>query len=410
MSKSNKSYRHRAAGVLVLVMSALVLASCGASTSSSGGSPSATGAKSAIIIGAVIDETNTMKPFDVPALNAAEIQASQINASGGVDGRKIVFKVYNDQLVPALTRSDAIAAVSAGASILWVSCDVNFATPAIQVGLQHKLLTIAPCIGTDQMGPSLFGPAGKLAFSFGNAPQSDGAVLARLLIQHGWKTATVVTDHLLAYFTDVCQNFSTDFTKMGGHIVSQLSYTTGDHTVTQVASQAAQSGAAATVLCTTTTPDLPAFVTAVRTLGNAKPIVGPWAIDGGFWEPSNPSISTNIWWATFASVFGDDPSPQVRSLEAEMAAKGEAPVTGGFVTGPSAVQGIVKAIKQAGGSLNGARLAGIIQSFHDVSTISGLVSFSSTFHTVVGRPYRIIEDTAGKPHFVEILTPGPLGS
>ncbi|EQD26863.1 Extracellular ligand-binding receptor [mine drainage metagenome] len=114
----------------------------------------------------MIDETNTMKPFDVPALNAAEIEASQINASGGVDGRKIVFKVYNDQLVPALTRSDAIAAVSAGASILWVSCDVNFATPAIQVGLQHKLLTIAPCIGTDQMGPSLFRPRGQAGIQF----------------------------------------------------------------------------------------------------------------------------------------------------------------------------------------------------------------------------------------------------
>ena len=405
-----KSSRRWGAGALVPVISALVLASCASSPGSSSASPGATGSKSPIIIGAVIDETNTMKPFDVPALHAAEIQAAEINATGGVDGRKIVFKVYNDQLSPALTRSDAIAAVSAGASILWVSCDVNFATPAIQIGLQHKLLTIAPCIGTDQMGPSLFGPAGKLAFSFGNAPQSDGAVLARLLIQHGWKTATVVTDKLLTYFVDVCQNFTTDFTKMGGHVVSQLSYTSGDHTVTQVGSQAAQSGAAATVLCTTTTPDLPAFVTAVRTLGNSKPIVGPWSIDGGFWEPSNPAISTNIWWATFASVFGDDPSPQIRALQAKMVAKGEAPVTGGFVTGAAAVQGIVAAIKQAGGSLNGTRLADIIQTFHNVPTISGPVSFSSTYHTVVGRPYRIIEDTAGKPHFVEILTPGPLGS
>jgi len=109
--------------------------------------------------------------FDLPALQAAKIYVSQLNATGGVGGRKIEFKVWNDQLNAALTRSDALAAIAAGAKVLWVSCDVNYATPAIQVGLAAKVLTVAPCIGTDQMGPSLFGSAGKLAFSFGNAPR-----------------------------------------------------------------------------------------------------------------------------------------------------------------------------------------------------------------------------------------------
>lgn len=361
-----------------------------------------------IVIGAVIDETNTMKPFDVPALQAAQIQAAQINAHGGVNGRPIQFKVYNDQLQPALTRSDALKAVSAGVNILWVSCDVDFATPAIQVGLAHHLLTIAPCIGTNQMGPSRFGPAGKLAFSFGNAPTSDGAVLARLLIQKGWKTATVVTDHLLTYFTDVCQSFTTDYQKLGGKIVSQLSYTTGDHTAAQVGQRAAGSGAAATVLCTTTTPDLSTFVTSLRTLGNSKPIVGPWAIDGGFWEPKSATISNNIWFSTYASVFGDDPSAPVRKMLAAMVAKHESPLTGGFVTGPTALEGIVTAINRAHGSLVGSKLAAIMQNFKKVPTLSGPVSFSAKFHSVVGRPYRIIEVIKGKPRYMETLSPGSL--
>ncbi len=363
-----------------------------------------------IVIGAVIDETNTMKPFDVPALEAAEIYAAKVNASGGVDGRKIVFDVYNDQLQPALTRSDALKAVSAGADILWVTCDVDFATPAIEVGLQYHKLVISPCTGTNQVGPARFGPAGKLAFTFGNAPQSDGAVLAQLLMQRGWRSATVVTDKLLTYFIQVCQYFTADFQKLGGKVVSQLSYTSGDHTAGQVAQRAASSGAAATVLCTTTTPDLSTFVTSLRTVGNSKPLVGAWSIDGGFWEPSNPKISNNIWWSTYASVFGDDPNPQVRALIAEMKARHEAPATGGFVTGPSALQGIIYAIKKAHGSLVGSTLASIIQGFHNVPTLSGPVSFSATFHSVVGRPYRIIEVTNDKPHFVEMLSPGKLAA
>ena len=363
-----------------------------------------------IIIGAVIDETGTMKPFDQPALQAAVIWANKVNSHGGVLGHPIKFKVYNDQLQPALTRSDAQKAVAAGAKILWTTCDVTFATPAIQVGLAHHLLVVSPCTGTNEMGPSRFGAAGKLAFSFGNAPSSDGAVLARLLMQKGWKSATVVTDKLLTYFVDVCKNFTTDFTKMGGKIVTQLTYTTGDHTVTQVAQKASNTGASAIVLCTTTTPTLPAFVTSVRTLGNKKPIVGSWAIDGGFWEPSAATISTNLWWSTYVSIFGDDPNPQIRTLYNQMKAKNETPLTGGFITGPSALQGIIAAIKKTKGNLSGPKLANAMVHFKKLPTLSGPVSFSTKFHAVVGRPYRIIEVTKGKPHYVETLSPGKYAS
>ncbi|MGH9293077.1 MAG: ABC transporter substrate-binding protein, partial [Acidimicrobiales bacterium] len=359
-----------------------------------------------ILIGAVIDETNTMKPFDVPALQAAEIQAHTINADGGVMGRPIKFKVWNDQLNPAQTRADALKAVAAKVNILWVTCDVDYATPAIEVGLAHHLLTISPCTGTNQVGPARFGKPGRLAFTFGNAPQSDGAVLARLLMQKHWKTVTVVTDKLLTYFIDVCQNFTADYKKMGGKVISQLTYTTGDHTAAQVAQRAATSGASATVLCTTTTPDLSTFVTSLRTLGNNKPLVGAWSIDGGFWEPHSSTISNNIWWSTYASVFGDDPSPAVRSMIKELKKAHEAPLTGGFVTGPSALEGIVTAIKRANGSLDGAKLANIIEHFRNVPTLSGPVSFSAKWHSVVGRPYRIIEVTKDHPHFVEVLSPG----
>ncbi len=407
-----RSFLRKGSALAIMAVLALILTSCSSSSSSSAAanSKSNTSGKGPVIIGAVIDQTSYMKSFDDPALNAAEIWAKKINAAGGVDGRKIEFKVYNDQLKPALTRSDALKAVAAGAKILWVTCDVDLATPAVEVGLEHGLLTVSPCTSTNQMGPERFGSLGKLAFTFGNAPESDGAVLAQLLMQHGWKTATVVTDHSLSYFVSVCKYFTHDFTLMGGHVVSQLSFTAGDHTSGQVGTQAASLPSAATVLCTTTTPSLPTFVTAFRTAGNNKPIVGPWSIDGGFWEPKNPTISNNIWWSTFASVFGDDPNPQVRSLLAELQAKGEAPATGGFVTGPTALQGIVAAIKDTGGSLNGAKLAAAMQSFKNLPTLSGPVSFSAAFHSVVGRPYRIIEVTNGHPHFVELLSPGKYAS
>ena len=168
-----------------------------ASTQAAGTTASAS--KEPIVIGAAVDQTDFMKSFDGPALAAAQIEAKKINDAGGVDGRMIEFKTINTQLKPDKTRSAALDLADQGANVLWVTCDVDLATPAIQVGLEKKLLTVSPCIGTDQMGPKRFGDAGKLAFSLGNVAQDEGAAMAQLASDKGWKTADVVADKQLVH-------------------------------------------------------------------------------------------------------------------------------------------------------------------------------------------------------------------
>ncbi len=46
--------------------------------------------------------------------------------------------------------------------------------------------------------------------------------------------------------------------------------------------------------------------------------------------------------------------------------------TGGFLTGPAAIDGVVTAIRRAGGSTNGVALAAKMEAFKKVPTISGL--------------------------------------
>ena len=84
------------------------------------------------MIGAAIDLTKNMAPFDAPALEAAKIEIAKINAAGGVDGRPLQIKCLNDQLDPTQTKADALKLVSQGVNIGWVTCDVDYATPAIQ--------------------------------------------------------------------------------------------------------------------------------------------------------------------------------------------------------------------------------------------------------------------------------------
>ena len=356
-----------------------------------------------IVIGAVIDTTKGMAPFDAPALAAAQIEIAKINAAGGVDGHMLQMKFLNDQLDPQQTKQDAAKLVGQHVNIGWVTCDVDYSTPSIQVFLQAKLLTVAPCIGTDEMGPSRFGAAGQLAFSFGNPAQEDGSVAAEYAYSRGWKTATVVTDNLLRYFQDVCKGFTNRFTQLGGKIVSQEAFTQGDKTINNVVSKVNNEKSDTIAFCTSFGGDQPAFVSGLRSLHNNTPIINGWASDGNYWWPTNPPV-TNFYYLTYASVWGDDPSAQVKAFEAKMKAAGHPAQTGGFLGGAAAIQGIAAAVAKTGGSTNGAKLASVMVKFHKLPTISGNVSFSAGLHTVFGRAYRVIVVNDNKASFVKLVT------
>ncbi len=372
--------------VMLVGAALLVLGTAGATSAAT--HAKATGTP--IVIGAAIDTTKNMAPFDAPALAAAQIEIKKINAAGGVDGHPLVLKFINDQLDAGQTKQAATKLISEGANIGWVTCDVDYATPAIQAFLQAKLLTVAPCIGTDQMGPSRFGSAGQLAFTFGNAAQDEGSAMAEWAYAHGWKTADVVTDKLLVYFQNVCTGFTDRFKQLGGTIVDSESFTQGDKTINNVATRINGKPAQMIAFCTSFGTDQPAFVSSLRTLGNKTPIMNSWAGDGNYWWSKNPKV-TNFYFVTYAGAVAKDPDAAVRAFEAKMKAAGTPAQSGGFITGADAIDAIAYAIKQSGGSTDGAKLAAVLSHLTKFQTLGGPITFTPTFHSVTGRPYRVIE-------------------
>jgi branched-chain amino acid transport system substrate-binding protein len=389
--------RARLALVIIAVAAGVLAASAAARTDN-------TAAAKPIVIGAVIDTTKNMAPFDAPALLAAQLEIKAINKKGGVNGRPLKLISLSDQLDPNKTKQFAVQMLQKKVDIGWVTCDVNYAAPAAQQFLNAGKLTIAPCLGTDELSPLRFGAKGKLGFSYGNAAQDEGAAAAEFSYKtKGWKTAVVVTDNLLRYFQDVCKAFTVRFTELGGKIVSQESFTQGDKTINNVVSRVNGEKADTIAFCTSFGGDQPAFVSGLRSLKNDTPIINGWASDGAYWWPTNPKV-TNFFYLTYASVWGDDPSAKVRAFEAQMKAAGHPAQTGGFLGGAAAIDGIAYAIKKAGGSTNGAKLANIMVKFHKLPTLSGNVSFSAKLHTVFGRAYRVIEVQDNNAKFVKLVT------
>jgi branched-chain amino acid transport system substrate-binding protein len=354
-------------------------------------------AKAPIIIGWAFDGTGNMAPFDGPALAAAQLRVSQVNAKGGVNGRKLEIRTCDTQSNDLATaKACALRLLGQKANVLFTTCDIDKAAPVVRAAIDRGTLAIAPCIGTDQMGPKRFGAKGRLAFSFGNLAQDEGSAMAQYAWSKGWRTAALATDTVIVYFRNVVQAFEVRFKQLGGKIVAKETYQSqGGNNIQNVVSRFNDVKAGVYVTATAGAfGALSTFLSGLRSLGNNTPILNSWAGDGTYWLPTNPKV-TNYWFVTFASCFGDDPSPAINALAKQVKAG-----TGGFITGPSAIDGLVTAIKRANGSTKGAALSKVMEHFKNVPTISGNISFSAKLHTVFGRRYRVIRIQDNVPKVV----------
>jgi branched-chain amino acid transport system substrate-binding protein len=381
----------RRSGAIAAVLATLTVVAALA-TASATAAPAGT-----ITIGWAFDGNGAMAPFDGPALAAAQIRVKQVNAKGGVNGKRLRIATCDTQgNKPAIARACAAKLLSQGANVIFTTCDVDFAAPVVQEAINRGVLAVAPCIGTDQMGPKRFGAKGRLAFSFGNVAQDEGSAMAEYAWSKGWRNASLATDTVIVYFKDVVKAFKARFTQLGGKIVTEESYQSlGSTNVTNAVTRL--NGKKADVIVTATAGAfgaLPQMIAGLRTLGNQTAVLNSWAGDGTYWVTKEPQVS-NYYFVTYASIFGDDPVPAVNALAKALKAG-----TGGFVTGSAAIDGVVTAIKRSGGSTNGVRLAATMEKFKKVPTLSGLVSFSPQFHSVFGRQYRVIKIHNNKARYV----------
>jgi branched-chain amino acid transport system substrate-binding protein len=359
-----------------------------------------------IIIGAAVDLTGAMKPFDSAALRAAQIEAKKTK----VNGRPFKVIVCNTQLDKDKTKACADQLIAKGAVALLVTCDVEYAAPATQEAINAGKLALGSCIGTDQQGPKRFGPKGRLAFSFGNVAQDEGAAMAEYAykVKH-WKKAITVTDNLLVYFQTVVKAFTARYQHLGGKIIRAESFTNsafgGPNQVPSLVNRLRNTNGAKVIVTSTTFADWPAIMQGVRSLGVKTPIMNSWAGDGTNWYPQNPKV-TKYWYVTFASIFGDDPNPAVRRLFKTIKRQVGTPATGSFVTGATAIDALATAIRRAHGSTKGLTLAKQFEHFRGLKTISGKISFSPKYHTVFGRSYRVIEVENNKGKYVGTIRAG----
>lgn len=382
--------RKRAAGVMVTLC--LALSACTMSTDTASSNHDGTGP---ITIGFIGGMSGVFAPYEKPALDGAKLAVKEINAAGGVNGRRL-------KLVTEDNKSDINESARAGQAILddgavasLVPVDLNYGGGAAQV--IQGAGKIAMSVGGGSTQWAKFGP---LVYNVGTTATSDGAAMAQFAHDKGIKDAYLMVDTISDFSQELCDGFRTRFKELGGRILGSDTFNNKDTSlgaqITRMKSAARQPGIIANC---SFPPGGALMVKQLRDAGIDSPLISSNGMDGDFWfKNSMPNLS-GVYTVDWASVWGDDPAPGVNRLVKDLAkAQGSQPQNQFGVTGYIAVKAIAAAMRKAG-STDGDKVAAALNSFkHEDVGIP--LTFDKDFHMDRTREYRILQVVNGRPKFV----------
>jgi branched-chain amino acid transport system substrate-binding protein len=383
-----------------MAAAALAAAGCGSSSNPSSGASATTSAKKQtgpIVIGAAVASTGFMVSYDKPDMAAFKIGMDEINARGGIDGRKLKLITEDTASTPAGAKKAAEDLIAKGAQIMLVTSNFDVGSPAGIAAQEKNILNFSvgaasPKYGVQGIGPTAFTPA--------PATYYEGAAMAQLLKDKGYKKAFMLDDTSLDYSSEQCVGFK-EHAKEIGLPATGDSFKNGDKSIASQITKIKGSGADAVAVCSYT-PGGATAVRQIRAAGVNLPLVSGIGMAGTYWLKAIPRLS-NFYTVSSASMYGDDPDPKVNDfVEKFKAQNGEVPSTDAAVGGYSISEIIDRAVKQVG-STDGAKLAQAIESFKDMPLLMGPTTYTSTVHIVSGRPMKIIKYTNGKPAYAGTL-------
>jgi branched-chain amino acid transport system substrate-binding protein len=351
-----------------------------------------------IVFGFSVAMSGPMAAYDDNSTKMAQVFIDDINAKGGLLGRKI-------KAVFADTKSDRAEGAKAGqevlrqgADVVFGTCDYDFGAPALLQAQKAGKVSIFLCAEDPKAGVAGIGP---YSFTSSIAAQVQGAVGAEWGYEKkGWKTGYVLLDDTIEYDKSVCAGFDWMFPIKGGKIVGRDTFKNGDSSIASQITRlrtAMQAQKVDMIMLCTYLPGGGSATRQLRAAGIDLPIFNGSSMDGTYWLDAVPNLS-NFYVPVQASIYGDDPRPEIAQLIERYKKKfNEAPVTQYAFPIYSVLQLWAKAVEKAG-TTDTAKVVAAMNSFKDEPTVLGVRSFSDKLHIQDRAPYMVVEiaDKKGK--------------
>lgn len=324
-------------------------------------------------IGVLLDTTNLMATTDRQPGVAFVTAIERIAANGDLDGRAVEVTWANTTSRMSVVDAEAAEMIDAGVDLLVVTCELDFARPAIDRAVAAGVLVVSPCGSEAEWASGALGPT---AFSMVPPAEVLGASMADHAWEEGHRRVGIVVDDTAPEAGAECQGFRDRWVALGGRIGTELSVnlTSAEDLAADSARLEGLQGDAL-VLCSLVRV-AEAVIESVRGQGLRVPIIAGPTLDTGVWVPEDfDAPLREFTLLTLASTVGDDPGDAVLDAAAEfLVADGVPPNNGRFVLGADLAAAYAAAVTRAG-STDGTAVADVLRSMVDEPLISGAVTF-----------------------------------
>lgn len=375
----------------------------GSSSSSSGATTSAAASDSEgpIVLGAAVAETGFLSAYDLAPTQELKLAIKKRNEEGGVDGRELQLHVKDT--AGELTKAKTVATelVEEGISLLVVSCDYDYGAPAAQVAQQAGVLTMSICAGSLKFGAQ---GIGSLAYTPATSAKNEGGTAADWALQKKhWTKAFVIEDPTNSYDEEACSGFKERFEPEGGEIVGEATFKNSDPSIaTQVAELSRANPKPEFIRLCSYPPGAGTAIKQIRSAGIDLPILGLGAMDGTYWLNAIPNVS-DLYWPAAASIYGDDPNPEVNAAVKEYNATYKTKAANYYMLYGGVLLTIYATAVERAGSAEPAAVSSALNEFSDVETAVGPTSYTEEIHIPLIRPWRMIEVKNAKPAYIEMF-------
>jgi branched-chain amino acid transport system substrate-binding protein len=356
-----------------------------------------------LVVGFVNAKSGWLEAYDTPARRAALIRIDELNASGGVLGRKIKVVETDSKSDRAQAAKAALDALDQGAEMLVVSCDYDFGAPAALEAQKRGKVSFFLC--AEDIKAGLQG-VGKFSFSSSVLAAVQGATMAEWSHKkRNVKTAYVLLDTSIEYDKGICTGFNWMWAKLPGvKLLGEDSFKNSD---ASIASQISRIKALATppdaIMLCSYIPGAASAVRQLRAAGINALILNGAAVDGSYWLDSVPGLS-NFVLPVQGSIYGDDPNPKVEEFNKVFERKyGARPSSTYVYPGYVLMDVWAKAVERAK-SVDAAKVTAQLESMKNEPTLFGPRTFTSQIHHQNQARLLITEIKNGKPGVVDNWT------
>jgi len=366
----------------------------GGATAAAGDTPWVSG--DTILIGEIGSLTGSEATFGISTRNAIELALKEVNAAGGVKGKKIDIRVYDDQSKPEEAANAATRLINQD-QVLLILGEVA-STNSIAMANKAQPARV-PMISNASTNPKVT-EIGDYIFRVCFIDPFQGYVMARFAHDNlKFTRVAVLRDLGSDYSQGLADVFERKFTEMGGKIVAQETYTKGS---TDFRSQltAIKRSQPDGIYIPGYYTDIGVIARQARELGiNAKLMGGDGWDSSKLFELGGAAVEGSYFSNHYSA---DDPNPRIQKFIADYkAAYGSVPDALAAL-GYDAAMVAVDAIKRAP-NFDRASVRNAIAQTKNFPGVTGMINLDDKRNAT--KPAVVLEVGKGKTKYVATIAP-----